>query len=331
MVTAMEAVRSALDPPVPRDARGDLRKVGVEIELHGLDVCDIADTVARVFGGSVTRETDYLARVATPLGEFRVEVDLHLLQRIGRSRARPAGDSGVVAALRDAVASVAERIAPFEVASPPLPYPELPRVDQLADALRAAGGLGTDTNLLHAFGLHLNPEVPARTAPSIHAHLRAYAVLEPWLRRRSGVDVSRRLAPFVDPYPAAYVQRLIAADVAPAMDRLIDDYLRFNPTRNRGLDLLPLFSSIDRERVAAVVSDPRIKSRPTFHYRLPDSRVGMAGWRVTDEWRRWLVVEEVAASPRQLGRLADGYAATLQGVSAAGARHEWAERCEVLL
>jgi len=327
----MQSVRPALDPPVQRGANGTLRTVGVEIELTGIDVAAIAAIVARQFGGEVKRENDYLARVATGLGEFRVEVDLHLLQRVGRHRAQDSNGNGVVAALRDAVATVAERIAPFEVVTPPLPYPELPRIDQLSLALAAAGGRGTDAGLLHALGLHLNPEVPEASAESIHAHLRAYAILEPWLRAHGTRDVSRRLAPFVDPYPAAYVQRLIAADLAPPLELLIDEYLHFNPTRNRGLDLLPLFAWLDRERVAVTVSDPRVKARPTFHYRLPDSRVGEPGWCVSDQWRRWLVVEEVAASPRQLARLAKAYAATLRGTSAAGAQSEWAERCEVLL
>lgn len=327
----MEPIRATLDPPVPRDAQGALRTVGVEIELTGLGIGGIADSVARLFHGSVTRETDYLARVATELGEFRVEVDLHLLQRIGRSRAEGNDDGRMVTALRDAVASVAERIAPFEVVTPPLPYPELPRVDELADALAAAGARGTHAGVLLALGLHLNPSVPDTSAASIHAHVRAFAILEPWLRRRSGIDVLRKLTPFVDPYPAAYVERLLGQEVPPRIDRLIDEYLRFNPTRNRGLDLLPLFASIDRERVAAAVPDPRVKSRPTFHYRLPDSLVGEPGWRITDEWRLWLVVEEVAASRRQLARLAEAYAATLHGTSAARAQQEWAARCEVLL
>ncbi len=327
----MGRVQGPLDPPVPLDQDGQTRTVGVEIELTGLDVAAIADTVARQFGGTVARENDYLAHIETDLGEFRVEVDLHLLQRIGKSRAQPSGDTGVVAALRDAVASVAELIAPFEVVTPPLPYPLVTRVDELADALAAAGGRGTHAGLLYALGLHLNPQVPAPTAEVIHATLRAYAILEPWLRARAGVDVSRRVTPFVDPYPAAYVEQLAGETSAPPMERLIDDYLRHNPTRNRGLDLLPLFSSIDRERVAKVVSDDRVKSRPTYHYRLPDSRVGEAGWLVSDEWRRWVLVEEVAASPERLARLADGYADAVHGTSGSGAPGEWVRRCEALL
>jgi hypothetical protein len=327
----MQPVPPARDPPVRCDQRGCVRTVGVEIELTGLAVDAIVDTVAKLFHGRVSRETDYLARVETELGEFRVEADLHLLQRIGRSRAQPDADAGVVAAVRDAVASIAERIAPFEVVTPPLPYPQLARVDQLADALGEAGGRGTDAGLLLALGLHLNPQVPSLTAASIHAHLRAYAVLEPWLRRRGRFDVSRRLTPFVDPYPSVYVDHLLEQESAPPMTVLIDEYLRFNPTRNRSLDLLPLLSSIDRARVAAAVPDPRVKSRPTFHYRLPDSRIGEPDWRVTDEWQLWLVVERLAASPRLLARMAAGYRALLSGSSAAGAQSAWARRCEDLL
>lgn len=326
----METPRAGLDPPIPRDQRGEPRTVGVEIELTGLEVGAIAETVARLFDGKVSRETDYLARVATWLGEFRVEVDLHLLQQIGKNRAAHR-NGAVVSALRDAVASVAELIAPLEVVTPPLPYTELPRVDELADALGAAGGRGTHAGLLQALGLHFNPQPPDVSAATIHSTIRAFAILEPWLRNRSGIDVSRKLTPFVDPYPAAYVERLLVQEVPPTMDRLISEYLRYNATRNRGLDALPLFASIDRGRVMAAVADPRIKARPTFHYRLPDSRVGEPGWRVTDEWRLWLLVEDVAASRRQMARLAEAYAATLHGTSAASAQHEWAGRCEVLL
>ncbi len=281
---------------MPTDEAGATRLVGVEIELTGLDVADITATVVHMFGGTASRETDYLARVQTELGEFAIEADLHLLQKIGRDRAEHE-DSRVVAAVKDAVAAVAETIAPFEVAGPPLPWTELPRMDALAAELGRRGGRGSDAGLLLALGLQLNPQVPRLEAGSIHAHLRAYALLEPWLRMRRHVDMSRRITPFVDPYPAAYVDLLCRQERAPDLTGVIDDYLRFNPTRNRSLDMLPLFAHIDRARVAAAVDDPRVKSRPTFHYRLPDSRIGHEGALVTDEWRHWLVVERVACRP----------------------------------
>ena len=40
--------------------------------------------------------------------------------------------------------------------------------------------------------------------------------------------------------------------------------------------------------------DKRIKPRPTFHYRVPDSRVDEPGWTLTEEWNRWVEVELLA-------------------------------------
>src|SRR5690606_1801539 len=302
----MEPLPDLLDPPVPEDELGRVRRVGVEIELTHLDVEAIAATVANLFGGAVTRETDYLSRVVTDLGTFRVEADLALLQRIGRAREQQGGEQGALAAARDALASLAELVAPFEVVTPPVPYPSLPMLDDLVAALRARGGQGTREGFLQALALQLNPQVPSEEPGSIHAHLRAYAALEPWLRMRREVDVTRRILPFVDAYPVAYAERLLERGSPPDLPELVDEYLRYNATRNRSLDMLPLFSLLAPRRVAAAVVDDRINPRPTFHYRLPDSRVGDARWRVTDEWHHWLVVERVAATPRLLDELARG-------------------------
>jgi hypothetical protein len=320
-----------LDPPLPEDERGRVRRVGVEIELTHLDVPTIAAIVAAVFDGAVSPETDYLVRVATDLGEFRVEADLKLLQRIGRHRAEHGESGALVSAAREAMAQLAEKIAPYEVVAPPVPYPSLPLFDELTAALRHEGGQGSDAGLLQALGLHLNPQVPRETADSIYAHLRAYAALEPWLRLRRAADVTRRLTPFADAYPEPYVEALLARAEAPPLPELIREYLHHNPTRNRGLDALPLFLHLDPDRVMAVVTDPRIKPRPTFHYRLPDSRLGDAGWHVTDEWIHWLVVERVAASPALMESLAGEYLALLRHRRWSSAPGVWAERAESLL
>jgi hypothetical protein len=327
----MEGLPASLDPPVPDDEGGRVRRVGVEIELTDLDVEAISSTVAEVFGGEVVRENDYLARVETDLGPFRIEADLDLLQRVGRSRAAHPDETGMFAAARDAVASIAEHIAPYEVVSPPVPYPSLPMLDELVDALRARGGHGTSAGVLLALGLQLNPQVPRTSAQSIYAHMRAYAALEPWLRVCCARDVTRRMVPFADSYPASYLERLLERASPPRLGMLIDEYLRYNPTRNRSLDLLPLFAHLDPERVAEAVDDPRIKPRPAFHYRLPDSRLSDPGWRITDEWRHWLVVERAAASPDLLTELATTYLSLVYGHSWSAARRSWPPRCEVLL
>src|SRR5690606_31944054 len=104
-------------------------------------------------------------------------------------------------------------------------------------------------------------------------YLRAYVCLQEWLFERAHVNLARRATPYVDPLPGRYIRRVIDAGYAPTLETLIDDYLAENPTRNRALDLLPLFAHLDAPRVQRVVADPLIKARPTFHYRLPNSEI----------------------------------------------------------
>jgi hypothetical protein len=79
------------------------------------------------------------------------------------------------------------------------------------------------------------------------------------------------------------------------MSTLIDDYLSFNATRNRALDMLPLFSMVDEDRVMNAVNDGKIKARPTFHYRLPNCQIEHPGWQLSEEWNLWWVIEALAS------------------------------------
>ncbi|HUH02857.1 MAG TPA: amidoligase family protein [Kofleriaceae bacterium] len=313
------------------DAAGRTRTVGVEIELTDLDVPRIAATVADTLGGAPRRENDYLAYVDVPgVGEFRVEADLGLLQEAGRRRAGR-GDPGLVDLALDLIASVAELIAPFEVSSPPLPYTQLPIMDRLSEALRRNGGTGTKRGPLMALGLHLNPLAPDFSAASIHAFLRAFAVLDPWLRAVRGVDLSRRATPFVDAYPEPYVRYLLDSEQPGSLVELIDAYLTHNPTRNRALDLLPLLAHLDPERIAARIDDVRVTARPTYHYRLPDCRLGETGWHVSDEWRFWLIVERAAADETLLSELVEHYREVLDDHAWTPLTTRWPPRCTGIL
>jgi hypothetical protein len=169
----------------------------------------------------------------------------------------------------------------------------------MIDCLRELGATGAD-QVLHAFGLHLNPEVASFDADYLLRHLRACLLLSDWLRAEIGIPFSRRVSQFVAPFPESYHQLLLSPDYAPGVEALIDDYLTYNPTRNRELDMLPLFSHLDRDRVMQVVSDKNTSPRPTFHYRLPTSRVDEPGWSVVLEWNRWVAVERLAADPDAL-------------------------------
>jgi len=133
-------------------------------------------------------------------------------------------------------------------------------------------------------------------------------VLSPWLRAEIGVDPARRVLPFIGHFPDAYVRLVIDPGYAPDLGTLIDDYLEHNPTRNRELDLLPLFAHLDPGRVERALPDAHVKARPTFHYRLPNSRIDDPAWGgVIEEWNRWLEVERLAADPARLEEACTAY------------------------
>lgn len=58
-------------------------------------------------------------------------------------------------------------------------------------------------------------------------------------------DMARRLTPYIDPFDKEYIERILDPAYVPTMRQLIDDYLDYNPTRNRALDL---FASIYLDR-----------------------------------------------------------------------------------
>ena len=63
-------------------------------------------------------------------------------------------------------------------------------------------------------------------------------------------DSTRAPLGFADPFPIEYARLLAAPDYWPDIPSLIDDYLAFNPTRNRDLDMLPLLLHFDEARSA---------------------------------------------------------------------------------
>lgn len=300
-------------PPQTLRADGAQRRVGVEIEFSGLHLDEAAAVVAQAVSGNVTSPGRYERSIdGDPAGAWQVEVDFTLLKALGR-RERDGAElmdaAGDLA--EDVLRLVAERIVPVEVVSPPLPLDRLGTVNGLIWELRAAGAQGTGEELAYAFGLQLNPELPATDVDSIRQYLQAFLCVEDWLRERARVDLTRRLTFFADPFPKAYARKVVARDYAPNLDRLIDDYLEDNPSRNRALDLLPLFLHLDPERVRAVVEDERVKPRPTLHYRLPNSEIETPGWDLGAAWGDWLVVERLAADPALLDDLCEEYAAFL--------------------
>ncbi|MEQ8227829.1 MAG: amidoligase family protein [Rhodospirillales bacterium] len=290
--------------------KGALRRVGVEIEFAGLDVAAAAHLTQDVFGGAAVEESLHRVKLEdTEFGTFIIELDAQLVhkdQKAGQGGSKPVLPDDVDAAMRGALGKVVTGIVPVEIVTPPIPWPELGRLSTLADALRQAGAKGTGDNVLYAFGLHLNPELSALDAEAVTRHLRAYFVLADWLRAEISIDTTRRLMPHADPFPKDYMVKVLDPDYCPDQSRLIADYLDWNPTRNRELDMLPLFRHLDEDAVMARLDDPLIKARPTFHYRLPDCALADPGWTPVVEWNRWVKIEELAADGDRLRELARG-------------------------
>jgi hypothetical protein len=299
----MAPARSRIRLPEKRhNARGQPRRIGVELEMLGLDVNDIAEIVARRIGLTITIDGRY-RRVLTgdAAGDWIVEVDFDLLQRLGQEER---DEQDLLDELRGSAEGVlkalADLIVPLELVSPPLPMPRLGDMEDIIVLLREAGAKGTSESFSYAFAMQFNPEIPSDDPQVITAYLQAFLCLYEWLLLRTDVNLTRRFTSYIDPFPKDYVRIVIQADYRPDTGALIDDYLAHNPTRNRALDLLPLFMHLDEARVRAVADDLLIKPRPTFHYRLPNCEIHLPGWGLQPAWEDWLEVEALAADPARL-------------------------------
>ena len=302
-------------PPLSLNDEGEARRVGVEIEFGGMYLRDAANLVINTLDGTaeILRHNAWQV-VDTKIGDLTVEIDADILQGKEPAESTPDPKDSVAKLLADAeenayrvAGEVSSSIVPVEIVTPPLCFKDLDQLESVIDALRAAGAEGTAASFLNGFGLHLNPEAASLNADYITRCLRAFFLLEDILWDDADVDITRTLMPFISKFPEAYKQKVIDTKYQPAIDRLIDDYLSANPTRNRDLDMLPLFAHIDHQRVMRQIKDQLVKERPTFHYRLPDCRLEDPKWTINEEWRRWICVEVLADDEALLQELSEAY------------------------
>lgn len=309
-------------------ADGETRRVGVEFEFSGLDIESSARLVHEEFGGSLEQVSPYEIRIRdTRFGEFQVELDFSLLKQMGREAAEASDDNETEHLPERMLASIAEQVVPFEIVTPPLPMDRLFELQTLVDRLRDEGALGTRHSAIYAFGVHLNPELPDLKADTILAYVQSFMCLYPWLERVGRIDWSRRFTTYIQPFSADYIKRVIDRSYDPDIEELIDDYLEYNPVRNRALDMLPLFAHLDETRVRAVVDDDRIKPRPTLHYRLPNCEIDVSDWSLTEPWNQWLQVEYLARDQNRLQKVCRGYRLYLNNPVRAMLK-DWSKSCE---
>lgn len=293
------------------DHAGKPRRVGVEMEMAGIDPERIAAEVVDAVGGRFEPESAFSGTVRdTEFGDFGIELDAQVLtSRRYLDSLRAVGIEIEPGQLRDNLEDVLSRVAglvvPHELVCPPVEVEALERIDAIREGLRRAGAKGTHSSAFYAFGLQFNIEIARAESAHLLAVLRAFFLMFDEICERERIDFSRKLTPFVQPFPEDYVAHVLNPDYAPDMTSLIDDYLAYTPTRNRPLDLLPLFAWLDRDRVMdAPVERELIKPRPTWHYRLPNCLIDDPGWSLAGPWREWVRIEALAADSDALARAA---------------------------
>lgn len=287
----MTAPARISDLPVPQTTEGEDRRTGVEIEFAGLDEVTTADLIQTAFGGRIEADGAHGRTILdTELGDITVELDTALRKVKGI----PLLEEGL---------SLARGLVPVEIVTPPLTVEGVRRFDAFLGKLREAGALGSRAGVLLGFGVHLNPEVVAPDHPHTIRTVIAYAMLEHWLRQHEDLDGTRRMLPFVRAWPDSFVMALTedAPDTLSDLMRLAAGHIE---SRNHGLDLLPLFKHHDADLFATLFPDDTLTSpRPTFHFRLPDSRIDEPDWSLAQPWALWHLVEEVAAHDDRLDAL----------------------------
>ena len=107
-------------PQPLRTRRGEVRKVGVELEFTGVT---LSDAVREAFGGELRQDHEHRYTVAVPsLGEFEVTFDSSLLSdkryeqvldKLGLSLG-----VGVKHALESVLRTVGEAVLPLEISTP---------------------------------------------------------------------------------------------------------------------------------------------------------------------------------------------------------------------
>ena len=291
-------------PDILKTDDGKERRVGVEIELSGLGYEDLVSLSAKLLGGTGKSVARYVSEVETELGDFTIELDSDPIKDLDLADERlPESVRELGGQAMSVIDAAAEKIVPLEIVSPPLAFSKLERIETLCDELRRAGALGSREALYYAFGLQLNPELPDLRATTLVRYLRAFAALYEWLKARHQIDFSRKLTSYIEPWSSTYIDLLISEDYAPEMEQLMRDYLHYNPTRNKALDLLPLFAHLNSDLLAEYVEDERIKSRPTLHYRLPDCDIDNPDWHFSTVWNDWIVLEQLVANADDLSKL----------------------------
>ncbi|KAA3438428.1 amidoligase family protein [Rufibacter hautae] len=325
--------------PIEKNKEGQVRTVGFELEFANVGINECLEIVQVLYGGEIEWENRFSAKlVNTRLGDFSVEIDLKLLTEkqykalfeklnINVEHIK-FGEETLENLIDDTLEAVIQKVIPYEIGVPPLPYDQLEQLEVLRQSLYEHHAKGTEAFITNAFGTHINVEIPDTEPTTILRYIRAFLLLYPWLLEAGETDFARKnLTSFINPFPAEYNQLVLDPAYTPTLEQLIDDYHQYNPDRNRPLDMYPLFAHVRPDQVNQFTNLGSVKARKTFHYRLPNSCVSDPTWTLAQEWNNWVVIEELANDPDRITQMSKEYL-NLKENTLIGFEKKWCKQTE---
>lgn len=292
-------------PPVTIKDDGSERLAGFELEFSGLSLEQTVEAIQSSLGGTLVDETiaEKVVHVES-LGDFTIELDWAFLKK----KAEQDKEKNENNEWLEPLSKAASAVVPVEVVCPPVPVTQIESLNPLVVALRDAGAVGTEESLLAAYGVHINTEIPKLDEKTLYSYLCAYSLLQCWLVEAHDVDISRKISPYIGLYPEGYVKDLLLNSGC-SIEELCINYLEHNATRNRALDMLPIFARVDEDRIKKEVGDDKVNARPAFHYRLPNCDIEQTEWSLHKPWNNWCLIEELAHREEELDKLGEAFLA----------------------
>ena len=325
----IEQIDEYLLPQALYDDEAKIRCAGFEFEYAGVEPETVILALKDRFGGEIDKINDFHFKLKTDLGTFKVMIDAQFLLNsqlrkwVNKYKLDGFIDLETVKKIEKLIATVGEQFVPFELTTPPMKFTALGYVDEVKTILQSLGAKGTKSSPVYAFGMHINPQVRSLEVTQILSDLCAFFVLYEYIVEWLKPDLSRRITPYIDPFDAKYRRLVLDTSYQPSMRQFIEDYLHYNPTRNRALDMLPLLCYIDEEKVRSRLPDEKIGKRPTYHYRLPDSCVDEERWTPAIGFNSWMLVEMLSSNVQLLHGLSNRCIQYLDRPLGALEKEEW--------
>lgn len=325
-------------PSVLYNEQGDLRTAGFELEFANVGIEESAQLIQELYGGEIRKQHRFSQEVInTDIGDFSIKIDLKLLNEkryeklLNRLNINlkdvHVGKSDLENEIESVLESITSTVIPYEITTPPVYVTEVHQFDKLRLALHQHHAEGTKAFPTNAFATHINVEVPSTHPAQLLSYLRAFLLLYPWLVEKCETDLARRMTAFINPFPSKYVEMVLDTAYCPDLDAFIEDYHHYNPDRNRPFDLYPLFAALRKDKLAQYTDIGNVKSRLTFHYRLPNSLISRADWSLATEWNYWLLIEELANDINKIEEMSNDYLSLRQDTFI-GFENKWIKHTE---